>query len=129
MPDRHQRWLIGLSVATGLALLVIGVRFITAPRHAAQFFGIGTPSGPFDLHYVIGVRDLWLALAILALGWMREWRALAVMLGLGAIVCFADSAIAASSSGRTLSIMFHAASGVFCAGVALACWRMGQRGP
>ena len=54
---------------------------------------------------------------------MREWRALGVLLGLGALVCFGDSAIAAASSGRATSIAFHAASGVFCGGLAYAVWR------
>lgn len=115
-----------LAVLTGLALFAIGVRFIIDPPRAAQFFGIGRAGGLFDLHYVVGLRDLWLGGLLIGLAVMAQWRALALMLGLGALVCLGDSVIAATSSGRGLSIGFHAASGVFCAGLAWACWRRGQ---
>lgn len=114
-----------LAVLTGLALLAIGIRFLVDPSRAAQFFGIGRPGGAFDLHYVVGLRDLWLAGLLIGLALMAQWRALSLALALGALVCFGDSAIAAASSGRGVSIVFHAASGVFCAGLAWACWRRG----
>ena len=76
----------------------------------------------------MALRDIWLALALIGLALLREWRALALLLGLGAIVCFADSAIAAASSGRAISIAFHAASGAYCAGLAYAVWRQAEPG-
>lgn len=112
-----------LAIATGLALLVIGIRFLVVPDRAAQFFGIGRPPGPFDLHYVVALRDLWLAGILIVLAAMEQWRALAVALGLGALVCFGDSAIAFMSSRQVWSVLFHASSGIFCAGLAAACWR------
>lgn len=119
-PGRRQ--LKVLAMAAGLALLVIGIRFLVVPERAAAFFGIGRLPGPHDLHYVIALRDLWLALLLIALALMEEWRALAVALALGALVCFGDSAIVAGSSGRALAIAFHVGSGVFCALLAWACW-------
>lgn len=124
LPGRRQ--LKALAMAAGLVLLVIGVRFLVVPERAAAFFGIGRVPGPYDLHYVIALRDLWLAALLIALAAMEEWRALAVTLGLGALVCFGDSAIVAASSGRALSIAFHVGSGVFCALLAWACWHRGR---
>ena len=123
MPTRHQRWLMGLVVAAGLALLAIGIRFIADPHNAARFFGIGPSVSPFDLHRVVALRDIWLALALIGLALLREWRALALLLALGALVCLADGAIAAASSGRAISVAFHAASGAYCAALACAVWR------
>lgn len=109
-----------LAIAAGLALLVIGVRFFAVPHQAARFFGLATPPGQFDLHYVVALRDLWLALMLIGLAALREWRALSLSLGLGALVCFADAAIVASSSGRGSAIAFHVASGIYCATLAYA---------
>lgn len=112
-----------LAVLTGLALVLIGLRFLVTPGPAAKFFGAGPGSYPTALHHVIGLRDLWLGLLAIALALLNEWRALALWLALGALVCFADSVIAWAATGRTLSIAFHIASGVFCAALAIACWR------
>lgn len=112
-----------LAIAMGVALLVIGVRFLVVPERAGQFFGIGRPAGPHDLHYVVALRDLWIAGILIALAVMEEWRALAVAVGLGALVCFGDSVIAFYSSRQVWSVLFHVASGIFCTGLAAACWR------
>ena len=80
----------------------------------------------FELHQVIGLRDLWLGALAVILAAMKEWRALAVWFGLGTLVCFSDAGIAASSSGRTGPMVFHVACGVACA--VLACFSPDQPG-
>jgi hypothetical protein len=124
-----ERWVIGLAVATGLVLAVIGVRFLVVPEKAARFFGIarGHAAGAWDLNAVIGLRDIWLGAMLAGLAVLRQWSAVALWLGLGAVVCFADSAVAGSSSGAALSIAFHAASGLFCACLAWAAWQLARR--
>lgn len=118
----HERWVMGLAIAAGIALLVIGARFLLVPGQAAAFFGLSRPPGQFDLHRMVALRDLWLALMLIGLAGLREWRALALCLGLGAIVCLADSTIVAASSARPAAIAFHLASGVYCGGLACAAW-------
>jgi hypothetical protein len=125
--ERRARILLWLSIAAGLTLFVIGVRFLAVPQSAARFFGIGGQQLSFDMHYVIALRDLWLALLLVVLALSRDWRGLALWFGLGALVCVGDSWIAATSSGRTLSVAFHLASGVFCALLAAACWKEARR--
>lgn len=115
------RWVIGLSVAAGVALLVIGIRFLVVPDAAARFFGLSSPPGKFDLHLVVALRDLWLALLMIGLAWLQEWRALGVCLGLGAAVCLGDAAIVAASSGRLSAVAFHVGSGIYCGALAWAC--------
>lgn len=116
------RWVLALALAAGIALLVIGIRFFTVPHHAARFFGLSAPSGQFDLHHVVALRDVWLALLLIGLAALREWRALALCLGLGSLVCFGDSAIVATSSGRSSAIAFHLASGIYCAALSWAAY-------
>lgn len=116
------RWIVGLAIAAGVALLVIGVRFLTVPHQAARFFGVSSPPRPFDLHLVVGLRDLWLAALLIGLALLREWRALALCLALGAAVCLGDALIVAKSSGRSGPIAFHLASGVYCSVLAWAAW-------
>lgn len=55
---------------------------------------------------------------------LSDWRGLAIWLGLGLLVCVADAAIVAQSSGKALAVAFHLASGLFCGAFAAACWRM-----
>lgn len=120
----RRRWLQGLAIAAGVALALIGVRFGLVSRSAARFFGIDTPPGaPAHLHYVIALRDVWLGLIIVALALWRDWRGLALWLGLGAVVCFADALIIAHATAWIGSILFHVASGIYCATLGVACWR------
>ena len=117
------RWVIGLAFAAGIALFLIGVRFLLMPQPAARFFGLADPPGPHDLHYVVGLRDLWLALILIGLAALREWRSLALALALGSLVCLADAVIVAQSSGRAAALAFHIGSGAYCAAVAWVAWR------
>jgi hypothetical protein len=122
-PRVRRRWLQGLAIAAGLALGAIGLRFGLVPRSAARFFGLDTPAAPAHLHYVVAVRDLWLALLVLALAALREWRALALWLGLAALACLADAAIVVAATGWIRAILFHVVSGLICLVLAIACWR------
>ena len=114
-----------LSALTGVVLLVIGVRFLLVPQQASRLFGLAPTSAPgsFDLHYVIGLRDIWLAAILAVLTVLQDWRGLAIWLGFGMLVCVGDAAIAVHSSGKPLPVAFHLASGIFCAALSAACWR------
>lgn len=121
-PAKH-RHLVWLGVFAGLLLVLIGVRFMLVPRTAANNFGLAKDATGFELHHVIGLRDIWLGLLAVAFAALREWRALALWLALGALVCFADALVVAIATGKPLAIAFHAGSGVFCALLALAVAR------
>ena len=108
-------------VATGLVLGLIGLRFGLVPRSAARFFGLDTPAAPAHVHYVVAVRDLWLALLVIALAALKEWRALALWLGLAALACLADAVIVMQATGWMRAILFHVASGLDLPG---ACDRL-----
>lgn len=118
-----------LAALTGLILLAIGIRFLLVPQKAARFFGIAPATADMapELSYVIGLRDIWLALLVMVLSAVEDWRGLALWLGLGAGVCLGDAAIAAGSSGQPLPVAFHLASGVYCGVLALTCWRHHRR--
>lgn len=121
---RKSRVLTLLAALTGLALAGIGVRFLIDPTSAARFFGVGGPAVyPTAFHHVVALRDLWLGLLALGLVALNEWRALALWLGLGALVCFGDAAIAFTAGAKWYSLAFHSASGVFCGVLALLIWQ------
>jgi uncharacterized protein DUF4267 len=120
----HVVW---LAVFAGVLLCVIGVRFLIVPRAAANTFGLAREITNYELHRIIGLRDLWLGGLAVAFALAREWRALALWLLLGAGVCFADAAIAGASSGKALAVAFHAGSGVFCMWLGIAAWRVWSR--
>ena len=114
-----------LAALTAVVLLVIGFRFLLVPHQASRFFGLAPPTapGPLDLHYVIGLRDIWLAAILAVLTVLQDWRGLAIWLGFGVLVCAGDAVIVVHSSGKPFPIAFHLASGFFCAILAAACWR------
>jgi hypothetical protein len=109
-----------VALLAGVLLAVIGARFFIAPEQAARSFGLAREIIGYELYYVIALRDLWLGALAVAFALLKEWRALALWLGLGALVCFADAGIAAQSSGRTGPVVFHLACGAICA--ILAVW-------
>lgn len=114
------RHLVWLAIAAGALLAIIGARFMIVPRTAANNFGLAKDIKGNELHHMVGLRDLWLGVLAMALAVWRQWRALMAWFALGALVCFADAAIAGLSSGKLAQIAFHAGSGLFCAGMALA---------
>lgn len=118
-----------LAGLTGLILVVIGLRFLLIPEKAARFFGImsGGSDAAHWLSYVIGLRDIWLGLLVMALAVAGDWRGMALWLGLGVFVCLGDAAIASAASGRPLSVGFHLISGVYCGALAMACWHKQRR--
>ena len=116
-----------LAIATGVVLSLIGLRFLLAPEAAATFFGIDRRNPGFAPHAAIALRDLWLGLLLVAFALLRDWRAVALWLGLATLVCFGDAAIAATSSGWWVSVAFHTGSGLFCGVLATAAWRTACR--
>ena len=122
--SRSERWVLAVCLLGGALLTLIGIRYFLTPEGAARTFGISaTPTG-YEFHYIIGLRNVWLGLLAIAFAVLRDWRALTLWFGLGAIVCFADAAIAASSTGRVPQVAFHAGCGVACILLAaLAGWR------
>lgn len=121
-PSKHRHF-VWLAIGAGILLTVIGIRFMIVPRSAANTFGLAKEIAGYELHQIIGLRDVWLGLLAVAFAMLRQWRALALWFGLGAFVCFADATIAAGSSGKIAAIAFHAGSGVVCAWLAIVLWR------
>lgn len=120
----EEQWASGLAVAAGLVFLVIGLRFVLVPQAAFDFFGLADPPRLRDLSTIIGLRDIWLALLVLGLGRWREWRALALTLGLGVLVCLCDTVVAVVSDGWSPSLLLHLGAGAFFAGLGWHCWRL-----
>ena len=134
-PSRQRRSrlgaiLAGLGGTAGLVLLVIGVRFVLWPEAATRTFGLAGKPPAAALNAIIGLRDIWLAGRALAFAALREWRALALWLLLGAAVCLGDALIVAAHGpphAGPAALAFHGASGVFCAGLGWRCWRLAAR--
>lgn len=123
------RHLVWLGVFAGCVLTAIGVRFLADPLAAQHTFGLAKGLLARDLHHVIGLRDIWLGGLAILFAVLKEWRALALWLSLGALVCVADAAIVVASTGKWWAIAFHLGSAVFCGWLAVACWRAWKRGP
>jgi hypothetical protein len=116
-----------LGFIAGVAMLIIGVRFLVVPEAAAKFFGVGTMPSGYQLHHTVGLRDLWVGALAVAFAWTRQWLALMLWFAAAALVCFGDAAIVASTDGRPSAVVFHTVSGVLCTGIAYALWRHSQR--
>lgn len=121
---RRVRTLAWLTIFASLLFALIGVRFLMVPDSAARSFGLA-PALAHELHYVVGLRDLWLAILALAFALLREWRALMFWFALGSLVCFADSLIVQTSSANPWAVGFHVGSGIFCLALAWVAARAG----
>src|SRR5262245_45064175 len=119
-----QRWIVAICLIGGVLLAAIGVRYLLVPKSAAFTFGVAEPPHGHELHYIIGLRNVWLGLLVIGLALLHQWRALALWFGLGTIVCFADAGIAATSSGRLPQVVFHVACGFACLALTVLIWRM-----
>lgn len=116
----HVVW---LGVFVGAVLMLIGVRFLVVPDGAAATFGLGGAAEGPHLHYVIGLRDLWLGALAILFALLRDWRALFAWLVMGALVCFGDAMIVSAYDGPETALWFHGAAGVLCLGLAVGAWR------
>lgn len=119
-----------VAIGAGVLLLLIGARFLVMPDQAARGFGLPRDYAGNALHYVVGFRDVWLGALAIAFAWLREWRALALWLAMGALVCFADAALVAAIGGKAAYIVFHTVSGLICAvlaHIAFRRWRKSLR--
>ncbi len=123
---RLQPWIIGLCVFGGLLLTIIGIRYLLVPESAARTFGVATPPAGYELHYIIGLRNIWLGLLAVAFAALRQWRALMLWFGMGAVVCFADAGIAATSSGKLPQVAFHTGCGIACVALTFLILRLGR---
>lgn len=124
---RLQQWVLALCLISGVLLTFIGIRYYLSPESAALTFGVPARPAGYELYYVIGLRNVWLGLLAVAFALLREWRALALWFAMGAIVCFADAFIAASSTGRLPQVAFHAGCGLAWIGLAAGCRRLARR--
>lgn len=117
---RHVMW---PGVFFGAVLMAIGVRFLIVPDGASATFGLGRAAEAPSLHYVIGLRDLWLGALAIVFAWLRDWRALFLWLAMGVAVCLSDASIVWAFGGPKAAVMFHTGAGVLCAGLAFGAWR------
>ena len=121
-----ERWMLAICLLAGALLTIIGIRYLVSPNAAARAFGVGGPGG-YDLHTIIGLRNVWLGLLAIGLAVLHQWRALALWFGLGTVVCFADAGIAAASSGKLAPVAFHVGAGFACLALTLVTLRIGRR--
>src|SRR5262245_33365664 len=121
--SRANRIVFVLGLAGGVLLTVIGIRYVLMPQSAARTFGVHSQPAGFELHYIIGLRNVWLGLLLVAFAALRERRALALWFTGAVMVCFADGLIAATSTGGIPQVAFHVSCGVASAALAALCWR------
>ncbi len=119
--------ILAVSFIGGVLLAVIGVRYLLVPKSAAVTFGVIQPPAGYELHYIIGLRNVWLGLLAIGLAALRQWRGLALWFGIGTVVCFADAAIAGTSSGGLPQVAFHIGSGMVCLALTFIILRVTRR--
>jgi hypothetical protein len=119
--------LILLCLLGGFLMTVIGVGYFVVPEQVARAFGVpGRPAG-YELHHIIGLRNVWLGLLAVALAALREWRGLALWFTGAVAVCLADGLIAATSTGAIPQVALHFGCGIASAVLAVRCWRVAPR--
>lgn len=85
------RALLITSGLIGLGLIFIGIRFLAAPETGERAYGLDFPeTADYSFHYIKGIRDLFSGTLILALALLNRRTELALTLGLGTMIPFAD---------------------------------------
>jgi Domain of unknown function (DUF4267) len=120
---------LAVSILAGALLGLIGLRYLIVPESAARTFGVAARPAGHELHYIIGLRNLWLGALAMGLAALRQWHGLALWFAMAVPVCFADALIAATATGKAPQVAFHLLCGVACALLAGACWRSRNGGP
>jgi hypothetical protein len=123
----HDRFVLRWGLFAGALLIFIAIRFVLHPEGAMRTFGLPRKLAGYELHHVIAYRDVWLGALALVFALLKDWRALAVWFAVGSLVCFADAALVAAAGGRAQGLVFHVASGVICAALAIMCWSRAKR--
>lgn len=86
-----ERGLLIISGLVGLGLIFIGIRFLAAPETGERGYGLNfSENADYSFHYIKGIRDLFCGTLILALTFWKRRAELALTLGLGAMIPFAD---------------------------------------
>jgi hypothetical protein len=109
-----------------LALVLLGLVFVAAPRLGAAIFGLPAPAGPaLAWIAVVGLRDLAFGGYALALAALSTRHALAVVLGVTALIPAGDLLLllAAQGSVSPLHLLAHLVSGLVFAAAAAWMWR------
>jgi hypothetical protein len=120
---RAERYLLGLCLLGGVLLTVIGVRYLLLPEQAARTFGLPAHPAGHELYTIVGLRNVWLGLLAIGFAALRQWRALALWLALGALVCLADATIVVGARGPLPSLAFHVCCALGCLALLSVVWR------
>ncbi|WP_428394316.1 DUF4267 domain-containing protein [Lichenicoccus sp.] len=108
-----------ISGVIGVGIIILGVRFLLAPRAAAAGYGIAadpsgvpTPTGsPYPWLYAKGVRDIVSGIFIIVLLANRAPHLLGVFMAAASIIPVGDAAIVLRSGGtRATAFGIHGAT-------------------
>ena len=110
-----------VAIAPAVALVLLGLVLIVAPRFGAAIFGLPAPEGA-GIGYVaaIGIRDLAFGLYILCLAWFSGRRAVGIILAITVLIPIGDILVLLGHTGLSSSwqLALHALSGLYMAGAA-----------
>jgi hypothetical protein len=88
-----------LAFLLGLAMIFLGARFFLSPEVATAAFGIRFDAhGDYSFHHIKGIRDIFSGALLCALVWMKENRALGIMLVIATIIPISDMLVVFSKS-------------------------------
>jgi len=112
----------GLTFITGSLLIFIGARFFLSPDVAEHAFGIQTVTGnDFSFHYIKGIRDLSVGIAILAMLLTRTQRGLAILLLAGSLVPVTDFLVVLNAPTHLTSQLYPHLTAIVL-GLPLGCY-------
>jgi hypothetical protein len=116
------------AAASGLAFIALGLRAIIVPATSSSGFGLPMTSASEILWVqVYGSRTMLLGVIALVLLLLRNVRALAWMLAIGALVPFFDMGLIISHAGPGPILFRHAAYVAWLGLAALLLWRLARQ--
>jgi len=117
------------TLATGIFMVFIGLRFLLNPLVAEAAYGIQVPTkNNFSFHYIKGIRDLFSGLILVGLVLSKEFRALGMLLLIATIIPAVDFSIVLTSPGHETAKLFsHLSAIILCAILGIYYIRFAKR--
>lgn len=126
----RQKIALALAAVGGAFIAYIGLSYLIAPGTIVAGFGFPRwPDGDADGFYAVkGIRDLVSGLVVFALIATREYRALAIVLGVVSLIPFGDAINVVAHDGSIATALgVHTATAIFVLVTAGLLYRVSER--
>jgi hypothetical protein len=114
----------GFCVLLSVFFFFVGVLLLVNPEAGGSFFGLAlNETRNYSFHFTTAIRQIYLGVIILVLLWLRQFKALGVLLITIVLIPMTDFLIVFTAPGGTLSAAAAHLSGILVMGLGIYFFR------